>query len=351
MIVKKDKLPPKNLLIKNLFEKRATKIKKLEFKINEYITLKLENGKTNIYVKNELFQQCENLLLNIPVENLDKYDEIQSNDVVTEGFDKSLEYKDSKNFSISPETEFWGYCSNLQAWAENEYDTRLLHRNIAFSLLKQLTQVGDPKAKKVFKEEITKRFLKGNYLVREYLVFGAYLDYLNKEELVCVFEEYLKLLEASYNKETKEKEVEYNKSIKIPRGYISLDAKYYSFWSRIGSNYRKKKQIAKAIDAYMEAYRINPIDISIIKFLIMIYYRKGEYKFADYFLKRKNLFFAINKIASRDYTKSQKIKFRKSKRHRYKPKIASRDYTKPRKIKFRKLKRRRYKPKKPPKIR
>lgn len=30
-----------------------------EFKVNEYITLKLEGGKTNIYVKGQLFNQCK----------------------------------------------------------------------------------------------------------------------------------------------------------------------------------------------------------------------------------------------------------------------------------------------------
>jgi len=39
-----------------------------EFKVNDYIKLKLENGRTNIYVKNRVFRQCMYLLLNIPVD-------------------------------------------------------------------------------------------------------------------------------------------------------------------------------------------------------------------------------------------------------------------------------------------
>ena len=31
-----------------------------EIEIGEYITLKLENGKTNIYIKGRLFRQCKN---------------------------------------------------------------------------------------------------------------------------------------------------------------------------------------------------------------------------------------------------------------------------------------------------
>lgn len=62
---------------------------------------------------------------------------------------------------ITPEEEFWGHCSNLQAWVENNYDTRLLHSNIAFPLLKKLTEAGDPNTNKVFKEEIARRFESG----------------------------------------------------------------------------------------------------------------------------------------------------------------------------------------------
>ena len=40
-----------------------------EFRINEYLTLKLEeDGKTFIYVAGKLFRQCKYLLINIPVD-------------------------------------------------------------------------------------------------------------------------------------------------------------------------------------------------------------------------------------------------------------------------------------------
>ncbi len=304
-----------------------------DFKINDFLTVKFEDGKTNIYVGKEYFSHCKYLLLHIPVNEQNLTDHIQSIDEAAENLNRTLEYYPNPHL-IPPETEFWGHCSNLQAWAENEYDTRLLHRNIAFSLLKQLTQVGDPKAKKIFKEEIAYRFLKGNFLVREYLVFGGYLDYLNKEELVCVIEEYLKLLEMSYKKENKATEAEYNKLIFMSnrnRGYTRFDAKYYHFWSRLRSNYRNKRELKNVINGYMKAYLINPSDISIIEFLIVPYIRKGEYKLVDYFIKRKHLFLAINKSAMRDYKKHQKVKEKRNK--------------------FRKFKRRRYKPKKSPKIR
>ena len=127
-----------------------------EFKVNDYITLKLEDGRTNIYVKELLFQQCKFLLLNIPVEEVSSFDEIESIDEAEERLDRSLE-GDPYEIDIPPETEFWGHCSNLQVWYEHDYVTRLLHRNLAFPLLKKLTDCGDPLARRVFKEEIAKR--------------------------------------------------------------------------------------------------------------------------------------------------------------------------------------------------
>ncbi len=83
---------------------------------------------------------------------------------------------------IPNETEFFGHCSNLQAWAEQDYDTRLLHRNIAFPLLKKLTEAGDPLAKKHFREEIVERYNTGNDTVRTYLEIEGYFKYLSPSE-------------------------------------------------------------------------------------------------------------------------------------------------------------------------
>lgn len=66
---------------------------------------------------------------------------------------------------------------------ENSYDTRLLHRNIAFPLLKKLTEVGDPQARKVFKEEIAQRLTSGFESVVLYLLTEGYVQYLSLEEL------------------------------------------------------------------------------------------------------------------------------------------------------------------------
>ncbi len=168
------KVKPKNKLIP-------------EFRINEYLTLKLKNDKTIIYIKDREFLHCKYLLIEIPIENVKEFKDIISIDDVSERLDHSLEErKKPRNFSV--ETEFWGHCSNLQAWFEHGYDTRLLHTNLAFPLLKKLTDVGDPDAKRVFKDEIAERMTGGHTTVSEYLIEENYLDYFSKEELDVLME-------------------------------------------------------------------------------------------------------------------------------------------------------------------
>ena len=159
-----------------------------DFKVNDYLKLRLKNAKTNIYVGGRLFRQCKYLLLDILINKIRDYDEIESIDEAAEKLDSSMEGGGRYKYNISPETEFWGHCSNIQAWYENNYDTCLLHRNLAFPLLKALVKAGDPVAKKVFKEEIARRFESGYPSVVLYLINQGYLEYLNNEELDTVIE-------------------------------------------------------------------------------------------------------------------------------------------------------------------
>ncbi len=160
------------------------------FRINKYITLKLVGNRTNIYVNNRLFNQCKYLLLNIPKSRIREYRQIDSIDEAAERLDRSMEGHEGVFRPISPEVEFWGHCSNLQAWVENEYDTRILHRNLAFPLLKRLTEVGDPKAKQVFKYEVVKRLSSGHHTVISYLRAQKYLQYLSGQEIDDIFDDF-----------------------------------------------------------------------------------------------------------------------------------------------------------------
>jgi len=94
--------------------------------------------------------------------------------------------------------QFIGHCSNLHAWAENNYDTRLLHSNLAFPLLKRLTEVEDPFAKRVFKEEIIDRFLTGITKVQEFLIEDKYFNDFTTDELNCIIDDFHENLKRRY---------------------------------------------------------------------------------------------------------------------------------------------------------
>ena len=160
-----------------------------EFLINDYITLKLaDNNQIDLFVNGKLFNQCMYLFFNISEDNYKEYKYIDSIDEAAENLDASMEGEGRIDMEISPETEFWGHCSNLQVWAENNYDTRLIHRNLAFPLLKRLTEVGDPIARRVFKEEIAKRIESGHLYIITFLLENNYFKFLNNNELKIVFE-------------------------------------------------------------------------------------------------------------------------------------------------------------------
>jgi len=109
------------------------------FVVNEHITLKLRGIKTIIYIDGKEITQCKYLLLNIP--KAEAQDEkCVSIDEFGNKYSRILELNTSnaKKQGISPETEFWGHCSNLQAWVENDYNPNILHSNLALPLLTRL---------------------------------------------------------------------------------------------------------------------------------------------------------------------------------------------------------------------
>lgn len=169
-------------------------IKYAEYVINNYITLKFERGTTQIYIDGKKFIQCIRLILHIPYSEVEKYDEIKSIDDAIDIYRKRshqiniVEGPGARPIeaftpNITPKEEFRGHCSNIEAWAENDYNTCILHSNIAFPMLKKLAEVGDPIARRVFKEEIASRYEMGDQQFRINLRRLGYLKFLTKEEL------------------------------------------------------------------------------------------------------------------------------------------------------------------------
>ncbi|NHJ21816.1 MAG: hypothetical protein EAX91_12795 [Candidatus Lokiarchaeota archaeon] len=168
-----------------------------EFKINNLLTVKFRYPLTEIYVNGKYFMQCKKLVLNLSRNQLKQYDSIDSIDGAAEIYDHYVRDQeilkgdgppeveiDEDSSLIDPREEFWGHCSNLQAWAEHDYDTRLLKADLAFPLLEKLSKVGDKRAQVRYKEEILKRLSGGTKTVVEFLFVEGYQDDLTNEELL-----------------------------------------------------------------------------------------------------------------------------------------------------------------------
>ena len=160
-----------------------------EAKINEYITVKLINKKTVIFVDDKEFMQCKFLLFTLDPNNINDYDEVESLDEAKEIYDKSMEGYDGlgSRFKINFMTEFWGHCSNLTVWAENNYDSKLLEKTLAFPMLQELARVGDKKAIENLKFEVAERFESGSNNTRQYLINQDFLKHFSKEEFESLF--------------------------------------------------------------------------------------------------------------------------------------------------------------------
>ena len=226
------------------YELEKKDLPKKVYEINKYLKLKLENNTTNIYVNEKQFTQCKFLLLNIPTDKVKEVDDIGSIDEAAEKLNHQLEHPNGIKIKIPPETEFWAHCSNLQVWAEYNYNPRLLHSNLAFPLLKALTDVGDPLAKEVLKEDIRFRFESFNPSTQEYLIKNGYLNYFNEEEQKQIF----RLI--------------FDENIWINFGYKNLnDAKN-----------------EKALESFLQARNINPINLKTLLGIVQVYVKTEKFE-------------------------------------------------------------------------
>lgn len=170
----------------NFYIKKAVRKLIMEFKVNKYITLKLEDNKTIIYINGEKYLDndlCCGVLVNIlrdePRFPVGSWTDLRSNKESVDFIIDSRQYHSTSDDEIrkkvTPEEEFWAYCSNLQVWAENNYNTDLLDYHVSIPLLDKLIQEGVPLAKDVFKQEIFRRIKYGTGWAFGYLTGIGYL--------------------------------------------------------------------------------------------------------------------------------------------------------------------------------
>lgn len=164
-----------------------------EFKVDEYITLKLDHyGKTFIYVNEERFDQCMFLMLNIFKKdvNTKEHQQIDSIDEAAALYSNEARGMENNHGMVKSEVEFWGHCSNIQAWSENNYDPRIIHGSLAFPLLKKLADVGCKKAIPMLKDEIVYRLEHGTMNTIRFFLEQKYFNYFTYEEIMTLRENF-----------------------------------------------------------------------------------------------------------------------------------------------------------------
>ena len=159
----------------------------MEFAVNEYITLKLENNKTIMYISGEEYNLCCGVLVNVAGDypRLSGGHQDSVDFIIDSGQYKSTWNAEMRK-KVTPEEEFWAFCSNLQVWVENNYNTNLLHYDASIPLLEKLIQAGDPLAKEVFKREILRRLKNGTCWAVSFLKSEGFLSQANltSEEII-----------------------------------------------------------------------------------------------------------------------------------------------------------------------
>jgi hypothetical protein len=136
--------------------------------INDLLDVRNVKGKTFVYVNGAKFDRCSYVMVTSSIHSLHDVNSVDDlvrksrrrDDMVsTEGLDPLQLYI---LYGITPRTQLIAHASNIQAWAEHGYDTRLLHSNLSFPLLKKLAKSGDKIAQKVIEKEIINRIYSGS---------------------------------------------------------------------------------------------------------------------------------------------------------------------------------------------
>ncbi|KKM76737.1 hypothetical protein LCGC14_1377180 [marine sediment metagenome] len=264
------------------------------FKLNDYLKLKYEDGSTGIYVDDDYFRQCAYLLLNIPVNEIEDFDEVKSIDDAEHKLSHELhafhnKEKKEKKYHIDPKQEFIAHCSNMEAWVENDYNTQLLHRTIAFPLLKKLVEVGDPKAKRAYKEELAYRLESNELNVAIFLIKNRYLKDLDNDELEIIIDNMkpgiVKII-------LQEENLKINFDNKKRALIIVPDEVYLTSYKRNSFTYRnyKKPFNLKFLDKYSRTLYNTLIDFGIIWNKYKILFKKlNILKAVDYFTDKENI--------------------------------------------------------------
>ena len=263
--------------------------KPTDFELNRYLSVRFRARSTVIYVKEEPFIACKYLFMNAPSIQSTMSMSFDSIDQMSESLNGQLEREITREeVGLSPEDEFWGHCSNLQVWVENDYDTRLLHRNLAFPLLKKLTAVGDAKAKEIFSQEVIKRFKSRFPTVQKFLVLGKHLANLERSTLRDLIDyaddkEVLELLSARFSEKN-----DFSNNLKALNRLLWMDPDHRKTHLVMAFVYLKLDDLVGARMVLKELLKLYPKDEEATKFLGQIYWFEEKAEKANDLIKEIN---------------------------------------------------------------
>ncbi|MBN2150785.1 MAG: tetratricopeptide repeat protein [Candidatus Lokiarchaeota archaeon] len=240
--------------------KKTTRHYKHRFVVNEHLDVVWDpkQERVQVLVDGQPVLHCAFLVGNISISD----DEVSCIDDLAARKDvKRIKGSFVRNL-LSIKEEVLAHASNIQAWAEHDYNTRILHSNIAFPLLKALAIAGDVKAGRIFEAEIVERLRDGTPATQKIIVESCE-DHITTSLL-------RDLIEGCHD----DKKVallnrigsflgmkgEYSRAIQATRMAIAIKADDNSTWLQLAHLLQWNNDVTGAIDAYKKALEIKPDD-------------------------------------------------------------------------------------------
>lgn len=261
------------------------------FKLNRYLSVRFKGEETVIYVKRKPFITSKYLFMNATIqETVESFDYYDSIDDMSKDLDSRLERELTREeVGLLPKEEFWGHCSNLQVWVERNYNSCLLHRNLAFPLLNQLTKVGDAKARELFLLEVARRFNSRCPTVQKFLILEDYLLHLDSstiEELIDYVDDkkVLEVLSQYFNYKN-----DLSNHLKTLKRMLWIDPIHYKAYLVLAFTYLRISKLLKAKLALKELLKMYPNDKEALLFLASLYQFEGKTSKAIDLIKKLEL--------------------------------------------------------------
>ena len=145
-----------------------------EIVINDLLSVALfKDGKVHACVAGKPVIQCVHVFITAAPD--DKIStEIECIDQAIKMVRNTSEVNDGawtgESTTIDADTALMGHASNIQAWAENDYDSRILVTAVAHPILEALKKAGDITAARKYYSSIAERWVQGNRASRKALI-------------------------------------------------------------------------------------------------------------------------------------------------------------------------------------